>query len=200
MCFEVRESDLLGRIGVVKTKSGRFETPALLPVVNPAIQVVSPRELHERLGFEAIITNAYIIMKHFGQEAVEKGIHALLGFPGVVATDSGAYQLLVYGRVDVRPEEVVAYQEDVGSDIATILDVPTGWTDSREEALRTVLETARRGRELWSLRRREDVLWIAPVPGGRLTDFVARSAELMGGLPFHIHSLCSPGPVMEAYR
>ncbi len=200
MCFEVKERDLLGRIGVVETKSGSFETPALLPVVNPAIQVVSPRELHERLGFEAIITNAYIIMKHFGQEAVEKGIHALLGFPGVVATDSGAYQLLVYGRVDVGPEEVVAYQEGMGSDIATILDVPTGWTDSREEALRTVLETARRGRELWSLRRREDVLWVGPVQGGRFTDLVARSAELMGELPFHIHALGSPVPVMEAYR
>ncbi len=200
MCFEVKERDLLARIGVVETKSGRFETPALLPVVNPAIQAVSPRELRERFGFEAIITNAYIIMKRFGEEAVEKGIHRLLGFKGVVATDSGAYQLLVYGEVDVGPDEVVAYQEAIGSDIATILDVPTGWAVSREQALKTVLETAERGKRLWSVKQRDDVLWVGPVQGGCFTDLVARSARLMGSLPFHIHALGSPVPVMEAYR
>ncbi|RLI12714.1 tRNA guanosine(15) transglycosylase TgtA, partial [Candidatus Bathyarchaeota archaeon] len=200
MCFEVKERDLLARIGVVETKSGRFETPALLPVVNPAIQAVSPWELRERFGFEAIITNAYIIMKRFGEEAVEKGIHELLGFKGVVATDSGAYQLLVYGEVDVGPDEVVAYQEAIGSDIATILDVPTGWAVSREQALKTVLETAERGKRLWSVKQRDDVLWVGPVQGGRFTDLVARSARLMGSLPFHIHALGSPVPVMEAYR
>ncbi|RLI07475.1 tRNA guanosine(15) transglycosylase TgtA [Candidatus Bathyarchaeota archaeon] len=200
MCFEVKDRDLLARVGLVETKSGRFETPALLPVVNPAIQPVSPRELGQVFGFEAIITNAYIIMRHFGEKAVEEGIHEALGFDGVVATDSGAYQLLVYGKVDVGPGEVVAYQEAIGSDIATILDVPTGWTDSREEALRTVMETARRGEELWSLREREDVLWIGPVQGGCFTDLVALSARLMSSMPFHIHALGSPTPVMENYR
>ncbi|RLI38733.1 tRNA guanosine(15) transglycosylase TgtA, partial [Candidatus Bathyarchaeota archaeon] len=200
MCFEVRQRDLMARLGVVETKKGRFETPALLPVVNPAIQLVSPAELKELFGFAVLITNAYIIMRHFGREAVEKGIHELLGFEGVVATDSGAYQLLVYGRVEVRPDEVVAYQEAIGSDIATILDVPTGWTDSREEALRTVMETARRGEELWSLRRREDILWIGPIQGGKFPDLVALSAKMMSSMPFHIHALGSPTPVMEAYR
>ncbi len=200
MCFEIKSRDLMARIGVIETKSGRFETPALLPVVNPAIQAISPKELRSVFGFEAVITNAYIIMRHFGQEAARRGIHSILGFDGVVATDSGAYQLLVYGRVDVGPEEVVAYQEAIGSDIATILDVPTGWTDSREEALRTVLETAERGRQLWSIRTRDDILWVGPVQGGKFTDLVALSARLMGGMPFDIHALGSPTPVMEAYR
>jgi len=199
MCFEVKDRDLLARIGVVETKSGRFETPALMPVVNPAIQVISPRELRE-LGFEVLITNAYIIMRRYGEEAIEKGVHRFLGFDGVVATDSGAYQILVYGEVGVGPDEVVRYQEAIGSDIATILDVTTGWTDSREEAMRTVLETAERGRQLWSLRERDDILWIGPIQGGRFTDLVARSAQMMGSMPFHIHALGSPTPVMEAYR
>ena len=200
MCFEVRQRDLMARLGVVETKKGRFETPALLPVVNPAIQLVSPAELKELFGFDVLITNAYIIMRHFGREAVEKGIHELLGFDGVVATDSGAYQLLVYGHVEVRPDEVVAYQEAIGSDIATILDVPTGWASTRGEALRTVIETAERGERLWSMREREDVLWVGPIQGGRFTDLVAYSARLMGSMPFDIHALGSPTPVMEAYR
>ncbi len=40
-------------------------------------------------------------------------------------TDSGAYQILVYGEVEVSQEEIVEYQEDIGVDIGTMLDIPT---------------------------------------------------------------------------
>ncbi len=200
MCFEVKDRDLLARIGVVETKSGSFETPALLPVVNPAVQAVSPREMAEFLGLEAVITNAYIMMRRFGREAISRGVHDVLGFRGVVMTDSGAYQLLVYGRVDVGPDDIVAYQEAIGTDIAVILDVPTGWTESREEALRTVLETAERGNRLWSTKEREDILWVGPIQGGRFPDLISLSARLMSSMPFDLHALGSPTPVMEAYK
>jgi len=36
--FEVRDRDLLARIGRLKTKSGTVETPVFLPVINPAKQ------------------------------------------------------------------------------------------------------------------------------------------------------------------
>ena len=35
MVFEVKSTDLLGRVGKLKTKNGVLETPTLLPVVNP---------------------------------------------------------------------------------------------------------------------------------------------------------------------
>jgi len=37
------------------------ETPLLFPVINPSIQLVEPRRLKEVFGFEAVITNAYIL-------------------------------------------------------------------------------------------------------------------------------------------
>jgi len=49
-------------------------------------------------------------------------------------TDSGAYQILVYGGVEVNQEEIVEYQKNIGSDIATILDIPTSWKVSKESA------------------------------------------------------------------
>ena len=51
-------------------------------------------------------------------------------------TDSGAYQILVYGEVEVSQKEIVAYQEGIGSDIATMLDIPTGWKVTKEQAAR----------------------------------------------------------------
>ena len=103
MAFEIQERDLLARIGRLKTKSGTVETPLLLPVINPAVQPISPKTMGETLGCEALITNAYIIKKHFKEKALRTGIHRLLNFNGVVVTDSGAYQLLTYGDVDVTP-------------------------------------------------------------------------------------------------
>jgi len=199
MSFEIRERDLLARIGRLETKSGRVETPVLLPVVNPAVQPIAPKDMREEFGCEALITNAYIVKKHFEEEPTRKGIHKLLDFDGVVMTDSGAYQILVYGKIEESPEEIVRYQEEIDTDIATILDVPTGWKASRDHARETVEETLRRAKKLGALKTREDILWVGPVQGGQHLDLVAFSAREMGKLPFEIHALGSPTLVMQQY-
>jgi len=200
MSFEIKEKDLLARIGKLKTKSGTVETPLLFPVINPNIQPVSPRKLKNDFGFEAVITNAYILKKRFQNLPAEKGLHKFLDFDGVVMTDSGAYQILVYGNVEVSQAEIVDYQEHIGSDIATILDIPTGWKVTKEHAEETVQETLKRAKAFFKTKTREDILWVGPVQGGRHLDLVAKSAVAMGKLPFQIHALGSPTEVMESYR
>jgi len=190
---------LLGRIGRLETDSGRVETPALLPVINPRIQLIKPKDLLNVFGCKALITNAYIIHKQYGSEAAERGVHKLLDYDGVVMTDSGAYQILMYGDVQVDDEEIVRFQEQIKPDIATILDIPTGWKVSKNHANRTVRETLRRAEKLWKIKTRSDILWVGPIQGGRYLDLVAKSALKMGELPFHIHALGSPTPVMEQY-
>jgi len=199
MSFEVRERDLLARIGRLETKSGTVETPLFLPVVNPAIQPISPKKMHDVFGCSALITNAYIVRKHFGEDAIKRGVHRLLDFDGVMMTDSGAYQILQYGGVKVTPEEIVQYQEQIDTDIATILDVPTGWAVSKRYARRTVNETLKRAKDLAKVKTRSDIAWVGPVQGGRNLDLVTLSAREMGKLSFQIHALGSPTPVMEQY-
>jgi len=199
MAFEIRERDLLARIGRLETKSGIVETPVLLPVVNPSIQSISPKAMHHEFGCRALITNAYIIRKRFQAKAAELGIHRLLDFDGVVMTDSGAYQILVYGDVETTNKEIIQFQESIKTDIAVILDVPTGWGVSRQYAKHTVEETLKRAKELAKVKSRNDILWIGPVQGGAYLDIVAESASRMGKLPFQIHALGSPTPVMEQY-
>ncbi|MCJ7762403.1 tRNA guanosine(15) transglycosylase TgtA [Candidatus Bathyarchaeota archaeon] len=200
MSFEIKEKDLLGRIGKLKTKSGPVETPLLFPVINPSLQPVPPRKLKETFGFEAVITNAYILKKRYQDKPVNMGLHKFLDFEGTVMTDSGAYQILVYGGVEVNQKEIVAYQEGIGSDIATILDIPTGWKVTKEQAQVTVAETLKRAKDFFNLKTRSDILWVGPVQGGRHLDLVAQSAVEMGKLPFQIHALGSPTEVMESYR
>ena len=200
MCFEVRGRDMLARLGSIKTKSGIIETPVLLPVINPAIQPISPKTMKKEFDCEALITNAYILNKQIGEETAEKGIHKLLDFDGVVMTDSGAYQILLYGKVDVNPAEIVHYQEKISTDIATILDIPTSWHTTKDYARHTVDETINRAKQLTGIKTRNDVLWVAPIQGGQYYDLVAYSAKKVGKLPFQIHALGSPTTVMEQYH
>ena len=197
--FEIKNKDLLARIGRLKTKSGTVETPAFLPVINMAKQSVTPRELWKEFGCKILITNAYIIKKQQAEEAIGRGIHSFLDFPGVVMTDSGAYQILEYGDVEASPAEIIKFQEEINTDIATILDLPTGWAVSRKHAEYTVKETVNRAIELEGLKSRIDILWVGPIQGGRYLDLVAKSAREMSALPFDIHALGSPTPVMEQY-
>jgi len=199
MSFEIRERDLLARIGRLETKSGVVETPVLLPVINPAIQPIPPKAMREDFGCEALMTNAYIIKKHYERKAEETGVHRFLDFDGVIMTDSGAYQILVYGDVETTNREIVQFQEQIGADIATILDVPTGWGVSEEYARHTVVETLKRARELGKIKSREDIRWVGPVQGGVHLNLVAKSARAMSRLPFQVHALGSPTAVMEQY-
>jgi len=198
MSFELRSRDLLGRIGRLKTKGGVVETPALLPVVNPLSQPMPPRRMMEEFRCRVLITNAYIIKKHFGDDP-ELEVHRLLDYDGVVATDSGAYQILVYGGVETTPDEIIAYQKRINSDIAVILDVPTGWDVSRSRAEWTVEETLRRAEAALPLIEDDDILWVGPVQGGGYLDLVERSARIVGAMPFPIYALGSPTQVMERY-
>jgi 7-cyano-7-deazaguanine tRNA-ribosyltransferase len=200
MSFEIKEKDLLARIGRLKTKSGTVETPLLFPVINPVIQPISPKNIREIFGFEALIANAYILKKRFQNQPIENGLHKFLGFNGAVMTDSGAYQILVYGDIETNPKEIVEYQEQIGTDIATILDIPTGWKVSEDHARQTVKETLKRAKQLFTQKTRDDILWVGPVQGGRYLNLVAKSAKETAKLPFQIHALGSPTEVMERYR
>ncbi|MEM2876080.1 MAG: tRNA-guanine transglycosylase, partial [Candidatus Bathyarchaeia archaeon] len=87
----------------------------------------------------------------------------------------------------------------IGPDIATILDVPTGWGVGRKDAEKTVESTISRAEELFRYRTREDLMWIGPIQGGLYLDLVERSAKKMADLPFDIYALGSPTPIMERY-
>jgi len=198
LSFEIRERDVLGRIGILETKRGKLETPALFPVVNPLAQEIPPRTMFEELGSKAVITNAYLIKRRpEGTNAID--IHDFLDFPGIVATDSGAYQILQYGGVDVTPLEIVQYQESINTDIGVILDVPTGSRASKARALETVEETIRRADQAQAVITRRDIAWVGPIQGGLFPDLVAHSAREMSKRQFPIYALGSPTEVMEQY-
>ena len=196
-CFEIEEVDLLGRVGRLRTRHGTVETPTLAPVVDPGRNVVPPGEIVE-LGFKLLITNAYIIKKRYGEVAAEMGVHALLGVSTPVMTDSGAYQLMEYGEVEVGPREIVEYQVRLGSDIGVILDIPTRQGVSRETVVAEVEETLRRAREALEVER-GGMLLVGPVQGGLYLDVVARAARALAQMDFDVYAVGGPVQLMSNY-
>ncbi len=185
----------MGRTGELRTGHGRVLTPALMPVVDPSNLIIKPSEIKREFKESLIMTNAYFLMKKFGDGEV----HEMLDYNGPIATDSGGYQILRYGEIDADPDEVVKYQDSIGSDIATILDVPTGAAASRNHALETVRATVERAERATRFRSNPETIWCAPVQGGKYLDLVAECARRMGTMDYHIHAIGSPVEFLEGY-
>jgi 7-cyano-7-deazaguanine tRNA-ribosyltransferase len=202
LLFEVRYSDLAGRIGKIKTPSGTFETPAFIPVIHPVTQSVDVGFL-KKLGFEAVITNAYITLKQYGEIAREKGIHKLINFDGPIMTDSGGYQVLEYGTIEAEPSFIAQFENDIQSDICVPLDKPTGYGLSYEVAERYVNETIRNSQETLNLIKsnsNRNSVWVGPVQGAEHLDLVKRSAGLLDAMGYEMMALGSPVQLLESYE
>jgi 7-cyano-7-deazaguanine tRNA-ribosyltransferase len=202
LLFEVRYSDLAGRIGKIKTPSGTFETPAFIPVLHPVSQSVDV-EFLKKLGFEAVITNAYITLKQYGDFAREKGIHKLINFDGPIMTDSGGYQVLEYGSIEPKPSFIAQFENDIQSDICVPLDKPTGYGLSYEVAEKYVNETIRNSQETLNLiksNNNRNSVWVGPVQGAEHLDLVKKSAGLLDAMGYEMMALGSPVQLLESYE
>lgn len=202
--FEIKHRDAMGRIGKMKINSKTIETPTIMPVVhpNPKKQTVS-MDIINNLA-DVIITNSYITYSNPELRAIaeEKGIHELVGFDKVVVTDSGSFQLSVYGDVEVKPLEIIEFQEKIGVDVGTILDIPTPPFVGRERAEKELEETIKRAKLSLELKKENNykLLLNGTVQGSTHMDLRRKSAEVMGSMDFDIYPIGAVVPLMEDYR
>ncbi|GAB6148397.1 tRNA guanosine(15) transglycosylase TgtA [Stetteria hydrogenophila] len=196
--FEIKDVDLAGRIGRLHTRHGVIETPAFFPVIDPVRQELPVAEVRSA-GLSQVLTNAYLLYKRTGGAPVK--VHDFLGWDGVVMTDSGAYQILEYGDINVTQDEILEYQKAIETDIGVILDVPTG-NVPRERAAETVEETLRRARAALNTidPESDETVWILPIQGGKYLDLVERSAREAVKLPYRMYGIGSPTVFLEEYR
>ncbi len=197
--FEILHKDLAGRIGRLSTLHGTIETPALMPVVNPHLPLIPPGELEE-MGADMIITNSYIIHQDptLKIQATERGLHDLLGFSGPIMTDSGAFQLSVYGDIDVSPQEILNFQFAIKSDISVPLDIPTPPDVTRERAQSELQITEERLVQAAALER--SGLLACPIQGSTYPDLREKAGRFAADLPFDVYPVGGVVPLMEAYR
>ena len=198
--FEIRHKDVMGRIGRLQTPHGTVETPTILPVINPNIPTIAPRDMR-KYGAEMLITNAYIIYRKAGlhEEAVKHGLHALLDCDLPVMTDSGSYQLYEYQDVEVSNRETLEFQQLIGSDICVPLDIPTPPGAPHERAKSDLVETVSRLREARNIVQNADRLLAGVVQGATFLDLREESAQRAAELGFDLYAIGGVVPLLESY-
>jgi queuine tRNA-ribosyltransferase len=145
MSFRVLATDPScgARVGLLETAHGVVETPAFMPVgTQGAIKAFDLRRAAE-VGVQILLCNAYHLYLRPGVAVIEHfgGLHRFLGWDKPILTDSGGYQIFSLQQlrrlsdegVEFRshidgslhfftPEQVIALQRSLGSDIMMVLD------------------------------------------------------------------------------
>jgi 7-cyano-7-deazaguanine tRNA-ribosyltransferase len=211
--FEILDRAAAGRLGRLTTPHGTVTTPALMPVLNPNIELVGAREMRERFGCEMVITNSYVLWKHerLRERALREGVHAVLDWDGPTMTDSGTFQSWVYGDVELDPLEIMRFQRDIGVDVATCLDQFVTPDKQRPEAEAMVAETLQRTRDSAALVAAEPgregtagaghrPLVNATVQGGVHSELRQACAAAYRDLPVGYHTIGGVVPLMQDQR
>jgi len=197
--FEISKTDLAGRIGTLYTNHGKIETPAYVPVIHPVKQTIPSKKIQE-IGFDLVITNAYITKNNYGDEAIKKGIHQIIDFDRGIMTDSGGYQVLEYGDVKVLPPEMANFEKGIMTDFAIPLDKPTGFGMPIEKAEEYVKHTLKVSKQTLEDSEDNGQIWIGPIQGGEHFDLVAKSTKGLVDMGFQMLALGSPVEFMESYE
>jgi len=200
IAFESLYSDIHGRSGKLTVGKKTVKTPALLPVVNPHLQLVTPKEI-QAMGVEALITNAYIFSqsRQYRERVLTEGLHKVLDYDGVIMTDSGSFQLSVYGQVSTTNIETLSFQRDIGSDIWVPLDIPTSPESDHATTERDLAVTMQRLKEA-KVVFGQDAPLAGPVQGGNFTDLRERAGREVTDLGFSFCPIGAVVPLMESYR
>ncbi|MBI4948432.1 tRNA guanosine(34) transglycosylase Tgt [Candidatus Berkelbacteria bacterium] len=179
MQYKVRKTlpDSLARLGEVTTPSGKFNTPAFMPVgTQGAVKTLSPWELEE-LDAEIILGNTYHLHIRPGEELINNGggLQKWSSWNKPILTDSGGYQAYSLGatrqnsakttdegvkfsshidgkKLFFTPESVLDIQHKLGSDIAMVLDdCPPIETDKARVAIgvKRTSDWAKRSMDYW---------------------------------------------------
>lgn len=155
MKFEIDNKQGHARRGRLKFERGTIETPAFMPVgTYGTVKAMTPEEL-KGIGAEIILGNTFHLSLRPGMEVIKAhgDLHDFMNWQGPILTDSGGFQVFSLGKmrkiteegvtfsspvngskIFMGPEESMAVQRDLGSDIVMIFDECTPYPATEQEA------------------------------------------------------------------
>jgi queuine tRNA-ribosyltransferase len=176
-----------------------------MPVGTAAtVKGLTPADLREAQT-QIVLSNTYHLWLRPGIGPIEAagGLHPFMGWDGPILTDSGGFQVFSLEsrrRIDddgvtfashidgsehrFTPENVVEFQQRLGSDVAMVLDVCVKLPASREELEESVRLTTAWARRSAAAPQREGTLLFGIVQGGLDPALRRRSAREIVELVF----------------
>src|SRR3954467_13845819 len=210
--FQLLQTDTAtaARRGRLRTRHGREETPIFKPVgTQGTVKAITPAHLHE-IGAQIILGNTYHLNLRPGSELVREmgGLHKFMGWDGPILTDSGGFQVFSLAKLrDIRddgvafqshldgaklflgPKEVMAIQQNLGSDIAMVIDECPPWPCERDACARAVARSERWAQQCRQIATDSGFLAaghhvFAIVQGSTFDDLRREAAESLAALEF----------------
>jgi len=210
--FELLQTDTstAARRGRLHTRHGVVQTPIFMPVgTQGTVKAVTPSQLHG-LGAQIILGNTYHLNLRPGSEIIRDlgGLHRFMGWEKPILTDSGGFQVFSLAKLrDVRedgvafashldgtrlflgPREVMAIQQNLGSDIAMVLDECPPWPCEREACAKAVARSLRWAGQCRQIAEDSGFLaaghhLFAIVQGSTFDDMRREAAEALAELDF----------------
>jgi queuine tRNA-ribosyltransferase len=193
------------RLGCLVTGRGDVPTPVFMPVGTLATVKGLTSDQIRSTGSSLILGNTYHLALRPGKQRMERlgGLHRFMGWDGPILTDSGGFQIFSLAsrarisehgatfqshidgaRLELTPEESIAIQESLGSDIAMVLDHVVALP-----AEDRVVEDAMHRSTRWAARcldaaRRKEQAKFAIVQGGLSEELRRASAQALTAMPF----------------
>jgi queuine tRNA-ribosyltransferase len=155
MKLSIQQTDGHARRGRLTFLRGTVETPAFMPVgTYGTVKAMTPEELLD-LGAEIVLGNTFHLMLRPGLEVIRAhdGLHRFMHWERPILTDSGGFQVWSLGAlrkiseqgvtfqspvngdtIFMGPEESMAVQQALGSDIVMIFDECTPFPATEEQA------------------------------------------------------------------
>ncbi len=175
------------RAGVLSTPHGPLETPAFMPVgTQGTVKGVTIDQLRAT-GAQMILGNTYHLALRPSADVVESlgGLHAFTGWTGPILTDSGGFQIFslaanakiteekavfrshIDGQLfELSPEKAVRIQEQLGSDVAMVLDHVLALPAAAEQVQDAMQRSVRWAARCQAAARRTDQAQFAIIQGG----------------------------------
>jgi len=208
--FTVQATDAAARAGLLLTPHGPVETPVFIPVGTQATVKGLTPEMVRQAGASIILGNTYHLALRPGDELIRDlgGLHRFMNWPGPILTDSGGFQVFSLAAqvritdhgasfrshidgapLELTPERAVEIQQNLGSDIAMVLDECPP-SDCEPERLRRAVErTVRWAERCRRHHTRSDQAQFAIVQGGLDLDLRAACARELVRMDFPGYAL-----------
>jgi queuine tRNA-ribosyltransferase len=200
--FQITRKDNHARVGLLKTRHGVIKTPFFMTVATKGVGKFLGSIDYVQMGQPALIANAFLLSLSPGSEHIKNsgGLHEFMKFPGVIFTDCGAFQMLrekfLLGTTPngikfkhpfenkiilLTPEKIMHIEEDIGADVAMMLDDLAPWGSTHEHFKKSIENTNRWAQECLVHHKDKDQLLFGIVQGGFFEDLRIQSA----------HDICS---------
>jgi queuine tRNA-ribosyltransferase len=208
--FTVLAREQQARAGLLTTPHGAVQTPIFMPVGTQATVKGLTPEMVRGAGAQIILANTYHLALRPGDELIRDlgGLHRFMHWEGPILTDSGGFQVFSLATqvkitdhgakfrshvdgtpLELTPERAVEIQQNLGSDVAMVLDeCPPANSEP------AVMANAVRRTILWAERckrhhTRADQAQFAIVQGGLNVELRAECARELVAMDFPGYAL-----------